>query len=870
MSNETPMMKQYLRIKADYQDAFLFFRLGDFYEMFYEDAIKAAQILEITLTKRDASQKDPIPMCGVPYHSAEGYIKKLVEQGHKVAICEQVEDPKKAKGVVKREVIQLITPGTIMESSMLEEKDHNYIASLSHFEDDTFVIVYHELSTGESQLVLIEDGFQQVIHELAKQQIKELVIASTLKDTYVENLQKQLQIVLSYEDEVNFIGEFRHLYEDLEEEKYMHAFSRLLNYIVNTQKRSLHHLQKPEIISLQNYLSIDMYSKRNLELTETIMKKSKYGSLLWVLDQTVTAMGARMLKKWLERPLIHRNKIEERLEIVTQLYEDFIGRDSLREALKTVYDLERLAGRVSFGNVNARDLIQLKQSLQAIPNIKAILEQFSCPHLTRLNERLIYPKELVDLLESSIVNEPPISITEGNIIKDGYNDKLDEYRNALKNGKEWIANLEKKEKEITNIKSLKVGYNRVFGYYIEITHANKHLIPEGRYERKQTLRNAERYITPELKEKEAIILEAEEKSVDLEYELFVDIREQMKDEIEQIQAIAQTISELDVLQSFAEVSEKNNYKRPTFVEDRIKITESRHPVIEKVMDEGTFVPNDIELNKDKFILLITGPNMSGKSTYMRQLALTIIMAQIGCFVPAEKAELTIFDQIFTRIGASDDLVRGQSTFMVEMLEANYALQNATDKSLILLDEIGRGTSTYDGMALAQAIVEFIHHNIQAKTLFSTHYHELTALEEQLKHGKNIHVRAAEFENKSVFLHKVEDGRANESYGIHVAKLASLPEELIERATVILSELEENDVTEKNNDNVPEDSSNSHDEMAQLSFFPEEQTEKEPSRLKHKEKETIKKLQQLNLLDMTPLDAMNELYKLQQKVKDERG
>ena len=870
MSNETPMMKQYLRIKADYQDAFLFFRLGDFYEMFYEDAIKAAQILEITLTKRDASQKDPIPMCGVPYHSAEGYIKKLVEQGHKVAICEQVEDPKKAKGVVKREVIQLITPGTIMESSMLEEKDHNYIASLSHFEDDTFVIVYHELSTGESQLVLIEDGFQQVIHELAKQQIKELVIASTLKDTYVENLQKQLQIVLSYEDEVNFIGEFRHLYEDLEEEKYMHAFSRLLNYIVNTQKRSLHHLQKPEIISLQNYLSIDMYSKRNLELTETIMKKSKYGSLLWVLDQTVTAMGARMLKKWLERPLIHRNKIEERLEIVTQLYEDFIGRDSLREALKTVYDLERLAGRVSFGNVNARDLIQLKQSLQAIPNIKAILEQFSCPHLTRLNERLIYPKELVDLLESSIVNEPPISITEGNIIKDGYNDKLDEYRNALKNGKEWIANLEKKEKEITNIKSLKVGYNRVFGYYIEITHANKHLIPEGRYERKQTLRNAERYITPELKEKEAIILEAEEKSVDLEYELFVDIREQMKDEIEQIQAIAQTISELDVLQSFAEVSEKNNYKRPTFVEDRIKITESRHPVIEKVMDEGTFVPNDIELNKDKYILLITGPNMSGKSTYMRQLALTIIMAQIGCFVPAEKAELTIFDQIFTRIGASDDLVRGQSTFMVEMLEANYALQNATDKSLILLDEIGRGTSTYDGMALAQAIVEFIHHNIQAKTLFSTHYHELTALEEQLKHVKNIHVRAEEFENKIVFLHKVEDGRANESYGIHVAKLASLPEELIERATVILSELEENDVTEKNNDNVPEDSSNSHDEMAQLSFFPEEQTEKEPSRLKHKEKETIKKLQQLNLLDMTPLDAMNELYKLQQKVKDERG
>ena len=852
MSNLTPMMKQYLRSKADYKDAFLFFRLGDFYEMFFEDAIKAAQILEITLTKRDADT----PMCGVPYHAAEGYIKTLVDHGYKVAICEQVEDPKKAKGVVKREVVQLITPGTIMESSMLEDKDYHYIGSLTHFDDGTFVIVYHDLSTGETQLVRVEEGLQQVIHELANKQIKELVIASDFNDSYLQSIKKQLQVVISYEDEVSLIGEFIDLYDDLKDEHFMIAFSRLLNYIVHTQKRSLHHLKRPEIITLQNYLSIDMYSRRNLELTETIMKKGKYGSLLWVLDETVTAMGGRTLKKWLERPLINRKQIEERLEIVEQFYNAFMERDSLREALKSVYDLERLVGRVSFGNVNARDLIQLKQSLLAIPNIKNILESFSSPYIEKLNEQLIFPEKLVDLLERAIVDDPPISVTEGNIIKDGYNEQLDEYRNALRNGKEWIANLEKKEKEITNIKSLKVGYNRVFGYYIEVTHANKHLIPEGRYERKQTLRNAERYITPELKEKEALILEAEEKSVDLEYELFVEIREKIKNEIEEIQKIAQTISQIDVLQSFAEVSEKNNYTRPVFNDKEVKIVESRHPVIEKVMDEGTFVPNDISLDEEKFILLITGPNMSGKSTYMRQLALTIIMAQIGCFVPAEEANLTIFDQIFTRIGAADDLVRGQSTFMVEMLEANYALTNATDKSLILLDEIGRGTSTYDGMALAQAIVEYIHEHIQAKTLFSTHYHELTALEDELEHVKNIHVRAEEFEDKIVFLYKVEDGRANESYGIHVAKLAELPDSLIERAKVILKELEQQEQIDELDD----------EQLEQLTFFPVEEKKDEEEKLDSKEMNVIRELKQLNLLEMTPLDALNKLYALQKKVK----
>lgn len=852
MSNQTPMMQQYLRIKAEHQDAFLFFRLGDFYEMFYEDAIKAAQELEITLTKRDSGQKEPIPMCGVPYHSAEGYIKTLVDKGYKVAICEQVEDPKKAKGVVKREVVQLITPGTVMESSMLLETESNYITSLSHFKDDSFVIVYHELSTGESQIVLVEADFSTVIHELVNQQIKELVISSKLPESYRNQLENQLQIVLSYEDEVNFIGEFRHLLENLEDERFLKAFSRILNYIVHTQKRSLHHLQKPKIIKLQNYVSLDMYSKRNLELTETIRKKDRYGSLLWVLDKTVTAMGARTLKRWVERPLTDKKRINDRLQVVEALTNAFIERDALREALKTVYDLERLAGRVSFGNVNARDLIQLKESLQSIPKIKEILEAIPDSHTQAINEKIFYPETIISLLERSINNEPPISIKEGNIIKDGYNEQLDEYRNALTNGKEWILDLEQKEKDITNIKSLKIGYNRVFGYYIEITHANKHLIPEGRYERKQTLTNAERYITPELKEKETLILEAQEKSVELEYELFIDIREKLKEEIETIQQLANIISQIDVLQSFAEVSERNNYKRPLFVEENLLIKNGRHPVIEKVMEDGSYVPNDIKLTEDKFILLITGPNMSGKSTYMRQLALTIIMGQIGCFVPADEARIPIFDQIFTRIGAADDLVRGQSTFMVEMLEANNALKNATDKSLILLDEIGRGTSTYDGMALAHAIVEYINNHIKAKTLFSTHYHELTELEESLEHVKNIYVRAEEYEDKVVFLHKVEEGRANESYGIHVAKLADLPEELIERAKVILNELES-----KGTDTAAAP-------LEQLTFFEEPANNKKIER-KPKEEAVLHELKEMNLLEMTPLDAMNVLYKLQKKI-----
>lgn len=857
MAKYTPMMEQYLRIKAEHKDAFLFFRLGDFYEMFFDDAINAARELEITLTKRDAAQKEPIPMCGIPYHSAANYIKNLIEKGYKVAICEQVEDPKVAKGVVKREVVQLITPGTVMESNMLDERDNNYIASLSHFSDGSYVIVYNDLSIGENSLALISQGWDAVIHELFNQPIKEIVIASNLPDELQTELSEKLQVTLSYQDETNFNAEYRNLCDNLNDERYVKAFSRLLNYIQHTQKRSLDHLQPAKIIKLDYYLSLDMFSKRNLELTETILKKGKHGSLLWVLDKTVTAMGSRMLKKWLERPLLNKQIIEGRLDIVEGFYQGFMERDSLRDTLKSVYDLERLAGRIAFGNVNARDLIQLKQSLEKIPEVSNTLNQFNHNKITELSNNLTFPEDIVSLLDTSLLDTPPVSIKEGSIIKDGYHEKLDIYREASRNGKQWIAELEQKEKKETNIRSLKIGYNRVFGYYIEVTKANLHLLPEGKYERKQTLTNAERYVTPELKEKEQLILEAEEKSVELEYKLFIEIREQIKEHIPEIQYLADIISKIDVLLGFATVSETNNYRRPRFVEDTLTIKEGRHPVIEKVMKDGSFVPNDIVLDKETDILLITGPNMSGKSTYMRQLALTVIMGQIGCFVPSEEAELVLFDQIFTRIGAADDLVSGQSTFMVEMLEANHAISNATDKSLILLDEIGRGTSTYDGMALAQAIVEHIHNNIHAKTLFSTHYHELTALESTLDNLRNIHVRAEEYEGNVVFLHQIREGAADESYGIHVAKLADLPATLIERASSILHQLETKDEAKQSNKAI---------DTSQLSFFVEENKPKHNEKYHKVDNSILTDLKNMNLFDMTPLEAMNELHRLQKDAK----
>ncbi len=865
MATYTPMIQQYLKIKADYQDAFLFFRLGDFYEMFFQDALKASQELEITLTSRDGGGDERIPMCGVPHHSAPNYIEQLVEKGYKVAICEQTEDPKHAKGVVRREVVQLITPGTVMDGKGIHDKENNYISSVTYF-DQQFGLALSDLTTGEN-LVALCSSFDELLNEIYSVGTKEVVISADFSEEWKKQIVERCQATLSYEEQTapkNFQDIFNHL----QDERLQQTFGRLLSYLERTQKRSLDHLQKVNVYYLHHSLKIDLYSKRNLELTETIRSKGKKGSLLWLLDETKTAMGGRMLKQWVDKPLVNREQIEARLSMVETFLANYFEREDLRNLLKEVYDLERLAGRVAFGNVNARDLVQLKKSLQQVPSIDELCQSLQNEHF--LSERLDACDDLTRLLDAAIVENPPLSVKEGNIIKDGFNSQLDQYRDASRNGKTWIAQLEQQERQKTGIKSLKIGYNRVFGYYIEVTKANLHLLEEGLYERKQTLTNAERFITPELKEKETLILEAEEKIVELEYQLFVDIREQVKDYIPRLQKLAKRLSELDVLQCFATISENRHYTKPTFSHSgELIIKDGRHPVVEKVLDAQEYVPNDCVFNDERKMLLITGPNMSGKSTYMRQVALTAILAQIGCYVPASEAVLPIFDQIFTRIGAADDLISGQSTFMVEMLEAKNAITHATSQSLILFDEIGRGTSTYDGMALAQAIIEYIHEHIGAKTLFSTHYHELTILEEQLTSLKNIHVKAIEENGKVVFLHKIEEGAADKSYGIHVAELADLPNPLIERAKEILEVLEEGK-KEPNSVEVKNDKTNDVVFDSQLSLFDDNQVNIERQQnvgaFSKKEKAALDILKTMNLLEMTPLDAMNELYKLQKKVK----
>ncbi|MCY8787214.1 DNA mismatch repair protein MutS [Bacillus inaquosorum] len=857
MAGYTPMIQQYLKIKAEHQDAFLFFRLGDFYEMFFEDAKKASQELEITLTSRDGGAAEKIPMCGVPYHSASAYIEQLIKKGYKVAICEQTEDPKAAKGVVKREVVQLITPGTVMDGKGIHESENNFIASVSVCSNG-YGLALSDLTTGENLAVLIE-RLEDVISEIYSVGAREIVVSGSMDPDKVVQLKERCGATISIED--GETDEHVTIIEHLNNRDVTKTFLRLYTYLKRTQKRSLDHLQPVQVYELEEAMKIDLYSKRNLELTETIRSKNKKGSLLWLLDETKTAMGGRLLKQWIDRPLIRVNQIEERQEMVETLISHFFEREDLRERLKEVYDLERLAGRVAFGNVNARDLIQLKESLKQVPGIKQLVASLAHDKAKERAERIDPCGDVLELLEEALYANPPLSLKEGNLIKDGYNQKLDEYRDASRNGKDWIARLEQQEREYTGIRSLKVGFNKVFGYYIEVTKANLHLLEEGRYERKQTLTNAERYITPELKEKEALILEAENNICELEYELFTELREKVKRYIPRLQQLAKQMSELDALQCFATISENRHYTKPEFSEDEVEVIEGRHPVVEKVMDSQEYVPNNCMMGDNRQMLLITGPNMSGKSTYMRQIALISIMAQIGCFVPAKKAVLPIFDQIFTRIGAADDLISGQSTFMVEMLEAKNAIVNATKNSLILFDEIGRGTSTYDGMALAQAIIEYVHDHIGAKTLFSTHYHELTVLEDKLHQLKNVHVRAEEYNGTVVFLHQIKEGAADKSYGIHVAQLAELPEDLISRAQDILKELEHSG----NKPEVPVQKSQIKEEPAQLSFFDEAEKPAEAPKLSKKEKQVLDAFKSLNILDMTPLEAMNEMYKLQKKL-----
>ena len=847
-TKNTPMMEQYLAIKDQYKDAFLFYRLGDFYELFNEDAIKVSQLLELTLTSRNRNADDPIPMCGVPHHSAQGYIDTLVEQGYKVAICEQMEDPKQVKGMVKREVVQLITPGTLMEGKGIEAKANNFLTAVTQVKDK-FGFAYVDLSTGELKTALLHDE-EAVMNEATALQTKEIVLGSEIPEGLQKNLAERLGLVFSRQETIEDNAEFSFLTADITDELEKEATGKLLTYLSVTQKRSLGHIQKAEEYQPEHFLKLDYFSKTNLELTRSIRTGKKQGTLLWLLDETKTAMGGRLLKQWIDRPLIQKRQINARQAMVSSLLNAYFERMDLNESLTKVYDLERLAGRVAFVNVNGRDLIQLKTSLMQVPQIRQLLTGINQGEWNDLLVDMEPMDDLVDLIEKAIKDEAPLQITEGNVIKDGYNEQLDQYREAMTNGKTWLAELEAREREATGIKTLKVGYNRVFGYYIEITKSNLANLEEGKYERKQTLTNAERFITPELKKLETLILEAEEKSVALEYNLFLEVRNEVKKAITRLQKLAKSLSATDVLQSFATVSERYQYVQPTMEvgTHNLQIKEGRHPVVEKVLGHQEYIPNSVHMSPDEMLLLITGPNMSGKSTYMRQLALTVIMAQMGCFVPAESAELPIFDQIFTRIGASDDLIAGQSTFMVEMMEANQALRHATPNSLILFDELGRGTATYDGMALAQAIIEYIHKNVKAKTLFSTHYHELTVLEESLPQLKNVHVGAVEQNGEVVFLHKLMDGPADKSYGIHVAKIAGMPTDLLSRAATILSALESDAPVQKNAEIV--------EETEQLSLFSEVSTA---------ELGVVDSIKKANLLEMNPMEALNFLYELQKRI-----
>ncbi|MFT8458421.1 MAG: DNA mismatch repair protein MutS [Liquorilactobacillus ghanensis] len=860
-TKKTPMMDQYLKIKAQYPDAFLFYRLGDFYEMFFDDAIKGAQILELTLTNRNKNAAEKIPMCGVPHHAVQNYIDTLVDQGYKVAICEQMEDPKLAKGMVKREVIQVVTPGTMTDTGAKEAKDNNYLTAV-HQQGDQFGFAYVDLSTGELKTAVL-NGAEILLNELLSLRTKEIVIDDSITEktrAYIA----PLKIMLSKQADVTTSAEVSYALQDVSTPLEQAVLQHLLAYLLRTQKRSLGHLQKAVHYEPSDYLKIDHYSKRNLELLQNSRTGKKGGTLLWLLDQTKTAMGGRLLKQWLERPLLSIKKIELRQKQVKILLDHFFERSELADELTSVYDLERLAGRVALGTVNGRDLLQLKQSLQQIPKIRYLLQQIDDGSFKALLKQLDPVAEVVDLIEQAIVDDPPMSITDGNLIKQGFDQELDGYKDAMKNGKHWLAKLEADERQATGINNLKIGFNRVFGYYIEVSKANLAKLPTDRYQRKQTLTNAERFITPELKEKETLILGAQTKAVALEYQLFVDLRDRIKDYIKRLQLLAAGISALDVLQSFAVISEQQHFVQPKLTKKhQIDLTAGWHPVVQEVMGEQSYIPNDIKMSEKLNILLITGPNMSGKSTYMRQLAQTVVLTQIGCFVPAKKAVLPIFDQIFTRIGAADDLIAGQSTFMVEMKEANEALMHATRNSLILFDEIGRGTATYDGMALAQAIIEYVHNNLHAKTLFSTHYHELTALEQTLPELTNVHVGAVEKNGKLTFLHRVEAGPADKSYGIHVARLAGMPESLLQRADVLLKKLEKTAKKPAAKETALKSgkTTNKTAEQQLALFVPET-----VAPVKHQQQRVIDELSQTELISLTPLAALNLLSKWQQELR----
>ena len=839
----SPMMQQYMEIKDKYEDSIIFFRLGDFYEMFFDDAILTSRLLELTLTGKQAGLEEKVPMCGIPHHAYSSYVDELIDKGYKVAICEQLEDPKETKGMVKRDVIQVVTKGTRLDSN-LDSKSNNYIANIYDF-SYCYGVSYADISTGEVYATLVEGESNKLIQEIVRMGFKEVIVNDPIDREIIEKLRSNYDILVTIEKDELESDEYEYIYKDIEDVRIVSTLKHLLKYIIETKKGDLHHLQPCEIIKSSMFLEFDINAKRNLELVETLKNRERQYSLLWLLDKCKTAMGSRFLKSSILSPLTNKTQIERRYDFVSLLSTEFILRDDLIKCLEQVYDMERLVGRITYGNLNAKDLLQLKSTLKQLPRIKEILKEL------KYDKEIETFEEVHSLLERTILEDAPFTLHEGHLIKEGYNKELDELKKISSGSKDFILEMEKEEKERTGIKNLKVGFNKVFGYYIEVSKGQCNLVKEEYgYERKQTLANCERFITPVLKEKENIILGAEEKIISLEYKIFMDIREVIKRYVSKLQVTAKVISEVDMLQAFSIVSDTYKYTRPELVEEKtLKLIECRHPVVEQVMKDK-YIPNDIIMDKTTNILLITGPNMAGKSTYMRQCAITVIMAQMGCFVPCKSATLPIFDKIFTRIGASDDLVSGESTFMVEMKEANNAISEATENSLILFDELGRGTATYDGMSLAQAILEHIHDKIKAKTMFSTHYHELTVLEKDLKQLKNVHVSAVEEKGTVTFLHKVKNGAVDKSYGIHVASLAHLPKSLIDRAAEILNVYEKKNVKKET--------------FTQTSLFELSETE-----IVEKKNPVEEKIKEINPLEMTPMEALNFLYDLKKEIKDNK-
>ena len=869
MAEFSPMMQHYLETKKQYKDCVLFYRLGDFYEMFFEDAEIVSRELELTLTGKDCGQEKRAPMSGIPYHAADSYIAKLIEKGYKVAICEQVEDPKQAKGIVKREVIRVVTPGTVIESNLLEEKKNNYIMAI-YKSGLYFGISVCDISTGEflATQIVEHNNFARLLDEISRYSPAEIIVSDMMfnSKTEIEKIKERFETYISKESEESFDGEYELLsgmyniiddknekIKNLSDKKLaIYAINALLKYLEDTQKTSLDHINTIKIYNTTRYMALDINARRNLEITEKMRDKSKKGTLLWVLDKTSTSMGGRLLRRWLNDPLIDRKEINDRLDAVEELKDSIILRGDVVEALKKVYDIERLAGKISYGNANGRDMISLKNSVKQLPEIKKVLSTTGAGLLKEIYENIDTLDDIYEIIEKSIVDEPPIGVKDGGIIKIGYDPEIDKLKLATTEGKKWILELEAKEREQTGIKGLKVGFNKVFGYFIEVTKSNLSMVPD-RYIRKQTLTNGERYITEELKNLENQILGAEERVVTLEYNAFCEIRSSIEKQIQRIQKTATLVSTLDVLVSFATVAEDMNYVKPEVDNGGvIDIKEGRHPVIEKMISNSNFVPNDTYLDEEgNRLAIITGPNMAGKSTYMRQVALITLMAQVGSFVPASYAKIGVVDKIFTRVGASDDLSMGQSTFMVEMMEVATILKEATKNSLVILDEIGRGTSTYDGLSIAWAVAEFIadKEKCGAKTLFATHYHELTELENKVEGVKNYSIAVKEKGEDIIFLRKIVDGGTDESYGVHVARLAGVPQVVTKKANEILQSLERRNVL---NNKIIEQT-------------PKKESADQIDMYNYKIAEVAHEIDRIDFNQLTPIDALNTLVKIKEKL-----